>query len=339
MSAPRRAPARQTGGALRLRITALAAFIPLAAAIFVHAASAADPPPAARRLDAAEARRAGVALELVTHNELPGHVLEVQPVAGSAVPAELLAVAPGSNAAAVAHAPGPEATTLVVANADGSQLQLDVEGVLGTTFAPDGSWLAVIDGAGRLWSLDAADGAVTRVADGPFVGSPLIDAEGRIHALAVPSVEAPYQSFLVRVDPAAGEPRRISAEELVYGAQWLADGSLAVVAHRPGETVILRQTGDRATLHANLGPDAVNVSVSGDARVIAWESAGQVYVRGWAGRTRAIGAGSWPQLTADGASILVARGGASVLLDIEGRELARLSAASGLVPCVGGCQS
>lgn len=339
MSAPRRALARPTGGALRLRVMALAAFIPLAATILVHAASAADPPPAARRLDAAEARRAGVAMELVTHADLPGQVLEVEPIAGAAAPAELLAVAPGSEAAAVTNASGPGATMLVVANADGSQLQLDVEGVLGATFAPDGSWLAVIDGAGRLWRLDAGDGTVSEVADGPFVGSPLIDVGGRILALAVPSVEAPYQSFLVRVDPASGEPLRISAEELVYGATWLADGALAVVAHHPGETVILRQANDESTLHANLGPDAVNVSVSGDARLIAWESVGQVYVRGTGGRTRALGAGSSPQLAADGTSILVERGGESILLDIEGRALARLSAASALVGCAGGCRS
>jgi hypothetical protein len=337
MSAPWRAPARPTGGALRLRVMALAALIPLTATMLVHAASAADPPPPVRRLDPAAARRAGVAMELVPHPELPEGVLEVRPEPGSAFAGIVLDAAPDGTAVALADALGDPLAGLVLAQADGSQLRIELKGVLDATFAADAASLAVVDGVGRLWRVDAGSGAAEVIADGPFISAPVMHDDGTILALAVPSVEAPFSSRLTRVRP-DGETTVDSDEALVYGAFSLADGSLAVVAHRASGTVVLRIEAEGATLRADLGPDAVNVSLSADGSVIAWESFGQAFVRGRAGEALDIGPGTRPQVTRDGSAILLERDGASVLVDLDGRVLASLPAAA-VIGCGGGCAS
>jgi hypothetical protein len=303
----------------------------------IHAASAADPPPVARRLDPAAARRAGVALELVPHPELPARVLEVRPGAGGAFAGRILEAAPDGASVALAHALGDPVAGLVLARADGSQLRVELDGVLDATFAGDAASLAVVDGLGRLWRVDAGSGAAQAIADGPFVSAPVVRDDGTILALAVPSVEAPFRSRLTRVSP-GGDVEVISDEELVYGASPLADGSLAVIAHRPAGTAVLRLDQGAAVLHADLGPDAVNVSLSADGSVIAWESAGQAFARGRAGEVLEIGPGSRPQLTSDGSGILLERDGGSVLVDLDGRVLASLPAAA-VIGCGGGCES
>ena len=67
----------------------------------------------------------------------------------------------------------------------------------------------------------------------------------------MPSVEAPYRSELVRTAP-DGTATTLTSESLVYGVQPLSDGTLAVVAHRPAGTVVMR-LGAAATVMADLG--------------------------------------------------------------------------------------
>lgn len=329
-----RAPARPPSADPFLRALAVAVLVPLAGTLLVHAATATDPPPATRWLDANAARRAGVAVELVRHDPTPT-TLEVRGT-GDPFTGALLDVASDGAAAALADVHGAAATSLAIALPDGSQLQVEMEGLLSARFSPDGSRLAVVDGHGRLWSLDAASGTIRSIADGPFVDAPLIEADGTILALAVPSVEAPYASRLVAVDK-DGHVTSRSPEELVYAAAPLADGSVAVVAHRPGGTVVLRQSEGGTQQLADLGADAVNVSVSADGRVIAWETSGRVLAR-VDGRTVALGDGAAPRISPDGTALLVRRDGASIVLDLAGSELASLASASAFVRCVGGCQ-
>jgi hypothetical protein len=337
MSARWRAPARPPSAGLPLRLSILALLVLLAGALLVHATSAADPPPATRRLDPADARRAGVALELVAHPELPARVLEVRPQAGSSFAGVVLEAAPDGGSVALADALGDPGAGLVLAHADGSQLRVELDGVIDATFAGDAASLAVVDGAGRLWRVDVGNGAAEAVADGPFIGAPVVQDDGTILALAVPSVEAPFRSRLTRVSPdGALEP--ISDESLVYGAAPLADGSLAVIAHRPQGTAVLRLQDGAATLHADLGPDAVNVSLSADGGVIAWESGGRAFARARSGEVLEIGSGARPQVTRDGSAVLLEREGQSVLVDLEGRVLASLPAAA-VIGCEGGCAS
>jgi hypothetical protein len=338
MPARWRAPARlNDGGGPHLRAWSVALLIPLIATLLVHAASAADPPPAARGWDRADARQAGVALELVLHPELPSRVLEVRPEVGSTLVGIVLEAASDGAAVAMVDTLADPAAGLLLARADGSQLRIEFDGVLDATFAADATSLAVVDGVGRLWRVDATSGAAQVVADGPFIRAPVVQNDGSILALAVPSIEAPFRSQLTSVATDGGQ-QPASDESLVYDAALLGDGSLAVVAHRPAGTVVLRHAGDAATLHADLGRDAVNVSLSADGSVIAWESAGEVFVRGAGGATHGIGPGSSPRLTGDGGAVLIERDGRSVLLDLEGGVLATMPAAT-VIGCRGGCAS
>jgi hypothetical protein len=263
-------------------------------------------------------------------------LVEVLGAGGARFAGALLDLAPGGAAAAIADAVGPAATTLALARGDGSQLQVAVDGVLAATFSGDGGRLAVVDGRGGLWSLDAAAGQLRQIADGPFVDAPLVEADGSILALAVPSVEAPYQSRLVRVFP-DGTQETISTEELVYDVSPLADGGLALVVHRPGATQVRRLAVDGSTLAADLGPDAVNVSLSADGRTVAWERAGRVFVRANE-HVVDLGDGARPLVAPDGATVLVRLEDAARVVDLEGRELLGVAAASGFASCAGGCQ-
>jgi hypothetical protein len=321
------------------RALALAALVAMLATILVHAVSAADPAPPVRRLDPAAARRGGVALVLTPSAEPPLALLEVRAADGGQFGGTVLDVAPGGGMVAVADVPAPARTAavLVLAGADGSQMRLGMQGLLAATFAPDGRRLAAVDGRGRLWAVDATTGVARAVADGPFIDAPLVEADGTMIALAVSSVEAPFRSQLVAVDP-GGNVTPLSAEELVYDAVRLADGSLIAVVHRPEGTALARVSGDLSAPFAALGPDAVNVSLSRDGGVIAWESAGRILVRVGQEPGADIGPGSHPEVSPDGASILVQRDGASMVVDLEGRPLRRVAAASAFLDCAEGCQ-
>jgi hypothetical protein len=330
-----RAPARPPVADPLLRTLVVAVLVPLAGTLLVHAATATDPAPTTRWLDGAAAQRAGVALQLVRHDSAPA-TFEVRGAGGAPFAGTLLDVAADGASAAVADATGRGASALAVAAADGSQLQVGMEGILAATFSADGSRLAVVDGHGRLWSLDVVTRTVGLVSDGPFVDAPLIEANGTILALAVSSVEAPYASRLVAVAP-DGTAEARSGEPLVYDATRLADGSLAVIAHRPGGTVVLRQADGRARELVDLGADAVHVTISADGRVLAWENAGRIHARS-DGRSVVLGDGSEPRVAPDGTALLVKREGHAVLLDLSGAALATLGPAAGFLPCATGCQ-
>jgi hypothetical protein len=335
MSARLRAPARRPGAGHGARVLSLTALLSLLAVLTVHTVSATDPPPEARHLDAAEARREGVALDLLRHPEVRVPVLEVTPVDPAAARPRLLDISGTAGSVAVSEGLGREVETLVLAHADGSQLRVPVDGLMDATFSPNEAWLALVDGVGRLWHLRTADGAMQHLDDGPFLRVPLVEADGSILALAVPSVEAPFRSRLVRVSADGGSVEAISDEELVYAVQRLADGGLAVVAHRPGGTVVQRLEGRTASIVTDLGEDAVNVSVSADGAVIAWETAGQAFLRVAGQEPRHLGAGRAPLVSADGWGILLQQDERSVLVDPAGRQLVELSSAAGLLDCSG----
>ncbi len=318
---------------------ALALLLPLTATFALRAGSIADASRAPLHLDAAQARSAGVLLEVRPHPELPVALLEVR---GSAVAsferrARVLAAAPDGTLLAVAERVGQDPTTLVVAALDGGQLRVPFDGLLAASFAPDGTWLAVSDGLGQLWQVDAQDGDAELVSAGPFAGSLVVEESGAILALAVPSVEAPYASRLVRVEP-DGRLDQLIDEELVYDVMTLADGSLAVVAHRPEGTRLMRLEQGRMGAVADLGPGAVHVAVSDDLGVLAWERSGEVFARVGDGAPVRVARGENPRLAADGSLLLVDDTGRTSVFDLDGSLLAELDGGAILAPC-GRCRS
>jgi hypothetical protein len=334
----RRAP----GGARHVGSLAAA---PLILVLIIAGVASADPPSPVVRLTAAEAARAGSAIDLVRHTVAGAVVLEVRPAPGNPAPASatnLLAVSSDGSAAALADRVGDASGLLILARADGSQLRIGLPGLLAASFAPDGGRLVVVDGRGALWEVDADSGDTLALGDGPFLGAPIVAADGSLLLLAVPSVEAPYRSQLVRFSPSSGVTTPLSSDELVYGAFVLTDGRIAVVGHRPGGTAVRRidATGGDSELFADLGAGAVNVSVSADGRAIAFEVAGSgiFFIEGPGAKPRRLGGGSAPCLAHDGSSLLVRRGERIVVLAPDGSTLETLEGAARF-PGNAGCWS
>ncbi len=302
----------------------------------------ADRAPAVSHVSSTDAAESGQSIVIARHDDLAPGLAEVRvPSSISATRAggtdQLLAVAPDAATAAVAGQIGPETTPLIMARADGSQVQVELPGLIAAAFAPDDSWLAAIDGRGALWRVAAADGAARQIAAGPFIGDPVVEASGSVLALRVPSVEAPYRSELVRVTP-DGTTTGLTSEALVYGAQRLADGSLAAIAHRPTGTVVLRLGGGRATVMADLGADAVNVAVDRSAAAVAWERAGSVFLQRLpGGRAQRIAAGAHPRFSADGQALLLDLPTGSELVDPDGDLIATFSTQLDFAACAEEC--
>lgn len=294
--------------------------VPLILALAAIGVASAEVPPGVTRVSAADAERAGSAIHLTQRPVGGSTLVEVK---ASTTGIRLLAVSADGTEVALADQLGEASGSLTLAEIDGEQLRIAMPGLLAASFAADGTWLAVIDGRGALWRVEAPSGRSALLADGPFIGSPVIEGDGSLLVLAVPSVEAPYQSRLVRLQPATGSVMRLSEEELVYGAFPLDDGDLAIVAHETDGTVVHRLTGAGERLLVDLGLGAVNVAVAGNGR-IAFERTGEgIYVVDPPGpAARRIGAGSQPCFGPDGSSVLIRRAEQALALDLDGSVLA-----------------
>lgn len=339
MSAPGGASSRRTSSLPRVPLLALAALLTMSATLALRAGTLADPGRTPIHLAADEAERAGLRLAFLEHPELPARILEIshgqpgQPRGFTSI----LAAAPDGARVAVAVKTGQDPTWLVIAEAGGDQLRVPIDGLLAAAFAPDGSWLAATDGTGRLWQVDVVDGGATLLAEGPFVGALSVEADGALLALAVPSVEAPFSSRLVRIDT-DGAVSVLSDEELVYDARRLPDGALAVVTHRPAGNVLLRLADGGSATVVDLGPGAVHVTTSDDMQLVAWERDGYVFARDGGGRTVRIARGTRPQMSADGRVILVEATGGVAAYGSDGSLLAELGGPAILLGC-GECAS
>jgi hypothetical protein len=314
----------------------LVALLLLLASLAVGVASAGLPPPA-MTISAQELARAGGRITLLRHSLGTSAVVEIVLPARST--SRQLAIAPDGTAAALADQYGPVAALLTLADADGSQTRVNLPGLIGAGYAPNGGWLAAIDGRGALWRVATPSGAATLVADGPFIGSPIVRADGTVVLLAVASVAAPISSTLVELDPDSGSTLALSDDQLVYGAFPLADGSLALAAHEVGRTVVRRIADARSDLVADLGPGTVNVAVAPDGQRIAFVRGDEVfYLDATQATPRRLGRGSSPSFAPDGNALLIQDGGASVVIGLDGSPLATFEAQAGFVACGQECR-
>ena len=325
----------------RRRLALILGLFPLASGLVLGSAVA-ERAPAVTRVSSGEAAQAGQAIVIASQEGLASGLAEVRvPSAVSVTRSngtdQLLAVAPDGDTVAVAGQIGPESTALIVARSDGSQLRVELPGLISAAFAPDEPWLAVIDGRGALWQVAAGDGTAHQIAAGPYTGQPAIQADGSVLALRVPSVEAPHWSELVRTAP-DGTTTALTDESLVYGVQPLGDGTLAVIAHRPTGTVVMRLDGERATVMADLGLDAVNVAVDRSAASVAWERGGEIFLqRVSGGRPQRIAAGTQPRFSPDGRALLVELPGGTQLVEPDGTLIATFSTQLGFAECTREC--
>jgi hypothetical protein len=336
MSPRGRSPVRPGLGGVARPAGILLALLPLIATMAVGVASAGPPPPAVT-ISAQELARAGNQIRLLRHPLGTSAVVEI--VLPPRSTSRQLAMVPDGTAVALADQYGPLSALLTLANVDGSQTRINLPGAIGAGYAPDGSWLAAIDGRGALWRVAVPSGAATLLADGPFIGSPIVRADGSVLLLAVPSVAAPISSTLVELDPVSGQIDVLTNEPLVYGAFPLADGSLAVAAHEVEGTVVRRIAGPRSDLLTDLGPGAVNVAVAPDAEQIAFVRNDDVfYLDRPHAAPRHLTRGRNPTFAPEGNALLVQDGGVSVVIGRDGLQVAAFDAQVGFVACGQGCQ-
>ena len=312
----------------------IAAFVagPLILTVLAVSLVSAEPPSGVTRMSAADAERAGSAIHLIKRAVGGSTFVQVEaPAKGMS----LLAISADGGDVALADEVGEVSGSLTLADTEGNQLRITMPGLLAASFAADGTWLAVVDGRGAVWRVDATSGRSVLLADGPFIGSPIIGGDGSLLMLAVPSVEAPYESRLVRLVAATGSVIQLSDRELVYAAFRLDNGDLAIVAHEPDGTAVHRLTNAGEQLLVGLGHDAVNVTVAGNGR-IAFERNGEILAIDAPGSPpRSLGAGSRPCFAPDGSSLLIRRGNRILALDIAGSVLAASDEPAGFAASAG----
>ncbi len=328
----------------------------LTVSLGIASSASAGQPLATTFLSAADARRAGLEIAISRHPTGSGVLVAVTAPgaaaahAGPSAPPEeqdrrqalrLLDASP-SGAVAVADAIGDRAAGLTIVDPEGNQLRVSLGGVGGAVFAPAG-WLAAVDAAGRAWRVDPESGAAHLLGEGPYGGRLDVGADGALILVELSSVEAPFSSRVVRLDPESGVARPMTDENvgLVFAARALADGALALVSHRPGHGVeLLRLDGGEIAVAAELDPDAVDPSISADGYAAAYAVAGDgsYLVRAGAQATR-LGNGTLPRLAPDGGSIALLSDGRTVVVDPAGRRLQQLSSAlTAWARCDGGCE-
>lgn len=344
------------GGRTRLR-----AAIPILIAMSLASLSgaqlvSADPPPTAQTMTPDQARASGSGVGVRRHLERSGEILELQMPAAlrgtGALPlpanerarrdaARFLGTA-SNGAVATADGIGDPHAGIAVTSADGSQARTALSGVAGAAFAADGSWLAAVDAAGRLWRIEARSGAASQLAAGPYTGSVHFTRTGDLLLVEGASSDSIFPSVVVRFSPATRKATVVDTEDgFVFSAIELADSSIAVIAHAFGGGVAVRRVTERsAELLASLDPNAIDPSLSADGSRIGYSVGGAVFLHDVAsGSTRGIGRGEMPRMADDGGSLLVLRDGGTMLLAADGTKLDQFAtAAVGWGGCGGECR-
>jgi len=336
VSLPIPAPPAEGIGSARHR--SIAVIIVLLTGLATGGVALATRPVPVLHLTRGEAAEAGMTVDLVRHVLAGGAVVEIR-ADGSSHP-KLLAVAPDGSSALLAEPFGIDPSTLVVVREDGSQIRLEMPGLLAAAYGDHGDRLAAIDGTGGLWEVNPGTGESRRLADGPFAGPPIVGDDGSVIALLVSSVEAPFVSRLVSIDARGRVSPFLSDAELVYAAFPLASGDLAISVHASGGTEVRRIGAGRDELMADLGPGATDVSVARDGRIAFTADHGAVFVIDRpGGEPRALVPGAHPVFGQDGDLLTVTQGDETVVVAIDGTELERLAGDASLVACGAECGS
>lgn len=238
-------------------------------------------------------------------------------------PRRLLAVsADGQFAVFTANWDDGGAMSLV--SSDGSTTTLDLtkvdEGGSGAAaFAPDGTWLAVVDGAGELWRVDVKSAVATKLmssANGMSFGVWLrFNGPDELIVNLVGSVEVPFPMHVAALDL-----NKMSATFLtVDGWEWAGwpqtDGSLLYASVLP----------DGGALQLNRLDVDGSVDVGADLGIVKWIDVngsgfaaystpeGNVILRTPAGELMDLSAGAVPRFSPDGSQLAIAvEGGTAV---------------------------
>jgi hypothetical protein len=311
---------------LLLAAGALSLGVLLIVVLFSRPAQA-GPPPTVTIRDAASLRDSGQALS-VTVRAVDGVSL-VESRSSTASTPLVLAASPDGATVAFSPVELGQVGPLVIARADASQVEVALPGVRGAAFEPAGTWLAAVDLSGALWRVDPHTGLASRVLKGPYGPDLTILPDGRILAIRVSSVDAPYWAAVELIEPETGRqtpaaPSLGGQEQLVYQATALADGTLALARHRSDGGLALvrvKLDGSEMSFGELDGGSSIAFSPAGDW--LAWEEGGQIWLKpmGEGPPPREIGAGSAARFSPDGALLLVFGESSNDVVDPAGNRL------------------
>jgi hypothetical protein len=175
-------------------------------------------------------------------------------------------------------------------------------------FSPDGLAMAVVDGAGGLWTVDLRNLQSTEIALGdvprPILGRSLhfADAEHLV-VNVVGSVAIPIPSRLAVVNLGDSTVTYPSDDLWAYGPFALADGSILYQHLNDDGTYLLRRLSVDGSVNDvfQLGtPEWVDVSPNG---TVAFANQGTVYVLEQGSAASPIGVGNYPRLSQYGQAL------------------------------------
>lgn len=212
-------------------------------------------------------------------------------------------------------------------------------------FSPNGSRLAVVDGGGALWVVDAASGSAIKVADagpnGLVFGRWVRFGDGdHVYVQLVGSVEIPIPSFIAAVNVQDGTITTLSDDSWAYGPRLLADGSIAYVhLNNDGSYVVRRlREGGEVTDMAQVGTaDWIDVSTDG---VVAFSDGLTTFLVSEPGGTPVPVGGMYPRFSPGGRTLLTydSVSGQSILYSLDGSVVDTMdSAFAAIVQCGEGC--
>lgn len=295
--------------------------------VLISRPAQAGPPPAVVIRDAASLRDKGQALT-VTVRTVDGVSLVESRSAAAPTPL-ILAASPDGATVAFSPVELGQAGPLIIARPDGSQVEVALPGVRGAAFEPAGRWLAAVDLSGGLWRVDPQTGLAGRLLDGPYGPDLTVLPDGRILAIRMSSVDAPYWAAAELVGSESGQPVPAAPslgdeDQLVYQATALSDGTLALARHQSDGGLALIRVGLDGT-ETSIGEldhgSTVAFSPAGDW--FAWEEGGQIWLKptGEGPPPRQIGSGSAARFSPDGALVLVFGESSSEVADPDGNRL------------------
>lgn len=269
-----------------------------------------------------------------------GLALDLAPIAapeGSPDARRLLAVSPDGLAAAFVNdwiGPGP----LILTRGEKETVAIELGphreiGPGAAAFSPDGSWLAVVDGAGTLWRVDLADHSAKELieADEGFVFGRWLrfDSSDLLIVNLVGSSTVPLPSVVASIDLGAMTIERVTASGWERGGWPQRDGSLFYASILPdggGTQLVVRAPDGSSTVWADLGIATwLDVGVTG---VAAYSDVdGNVLLTLTAGSARVLGSGSVPRFSPAGDEVAFVGGDGSTVLafDLSGQKVGEIS--------------
>jgi len=222
---------------------------------------------------------------------------------------------------------------------------VDTHAPLAAAFSPDGRTLAIVDGAGALWSVEVSSRAATRVpmaeGTGPFGRSIRFGDATHVFVQVVGSVEIPIPSHIAVVSLPDGAVTRLSDDPAAFGPRPLMDGSVAYLHLNADGSYVVRRVGSSGAAAdvaaVGFAHGWVDISIAG---AVAYSDGATTWLVASAGaRPVRIGAGAYPRFGPDGRAFTTfdASRRRTELYALDGTPLESVDSPFATAGCAEGC--